>query len=289
MKDIPCDTTEYKISPNPEMAVINCYQCIEKWRLQWLMEDIQDLLEVKGKSKIQITHDRNEAKSIMKELENRLRNEMVTEEKQRTAADQFFQGIGRGCYWGTKPQYDINSVDARLYGCACCGVKDYHDITLFDKSQNFQLLQLNELNLLKLTKEDVVTYHDQLRVELQLPVNEEGTLDTFYPWKLRSIYEHHNEEHDETEYFHLHPELIVPANKSLGTSPFAILCSECANSIKNGEVPINSVAGGVDFGYSSRFHLETLSVRELHIIAFVRYYYNIIKIKSNTRHVKEHQ
>ncbi len=84
-KDIPCDTTEYEISPNPETAVMNWYQCVENWRLQWLMEDIQDLLEVKGKSKVQIAHDRNEAKEIAKELKNLLENEKVTEEKQRNA------------------------------------------------------------------------------------------------------------------------------------------------------------------------------------------------------------
>jgi len=39
---IRCDTTKYILAPTPETGVMNWYQCVEKWHLEWLMEDIQD-------------------------------------------------------------------------------------------------------------------------------------------------------------------------------------------------------------------------------------------------------
>ena len=36
---------------------MNFYQCVEKWHLEWLMKDIQDLLESTRKSNLQKEED----------------------------------------------------------------------------------------------------------------------------------------------------------------------------------------------------------------------------------------
>ena len=83
------------------------------------MEDIQDLLQIETKS----NYECEQIKLMTEELKRRIMNERITPEKQEEAGIQFFRALGRGCPWG-KSQYDDNSIDARLLGCACCGMKD---------------------------------------------------------------------------------------------------------------------------------------------------------------------
>ena len=162
--EIPADTTEYEISPSPETAVINWYQCVGNWRLQWLMEDIQDLLNQTEKSSNQIDCDKQKADILIKQLQKRLAQEKVTPQKQKDAADRFFQAIGRGCPWGTKQIYDKNSVDARLYACSCCGIKNYDDTGDNNNRQEFKIVPLSDLDILKLKEEKSMIYQKQLNV-----------------------------------------------------------------------------------------------------------------------------
>ena len=78
VSEIPADTTEYEISPSPETAVINWYQCVGNWRLQWLMEGIQDLLNQTGKSSSQIDCDKQKADILITQLQEPLAQEKVT-------------------------------------------------------------------------------------------------------------------------------------------------------------------------------------------------------------------
>jgi len=55
--EIPCDTTEYELVLSPETGVMNWYQCVGKWHLEWLMEDIQDLLDCNEKTGLQKQED----------------------------------------------------------------------------------------------------------------------------------------------------------------------------------------------------------------------------------------
>ena len=87
----------------------------------------------------------------------------------------------------------------------------------------------------------------------------------------------------------MHPELVLTPTEIYGNEPVAVLCPDCADSIKKKKIPNNAIANGVDFGLGSRIGLTDPSVRELNIIAYVRYYYNIIKIESNSRRLREHQ
>ncbi len=93
VSEIPCDTTEYEIAPTPETGVMNWYQCVGKWHLEWLMEDIQDLLESNGKSNLQKQEDTKKEIVLIEELKQRLQREKVTPEKQNHAVDNFFSKI----------------------------------------------------------------------------------------------------------------------------------------------------------------------------------------------------
>lgn len=55
--EIPCDMTEYKYFPIKETGVMNWYQCVGKYCLEWLVEDIQDLLQCNRKSNLQKEKD----------------------------------------------------------------------------------------------------------------------------------------------------------------------------------------------------------------------------------------
>ena len=89
------------------------------------MEDIQDLLDCNDKTNVQQKEAGMKANFLIQELKQRLGKEKVTPEKQKNAADKFFQAIRRGLPWGTKSYFTHDSVDARLFGCAWCRMKEY--------------------------------------------------------------------------------------------------------------------------------------------------------------------
>ena len=89
--EIPCDTTEYEIAPSPETAVINWYMCTGTWRLQWLMDDIQDLMIESGKSDSQVVSDKQQANNLIKILDKRISKELITPEKRKNIADKFYR------------------------------------------------------------------------------------------------------------------------------------------------------------------------------------------------------
>ena len=183
--DIPCDTTQYELASTPETGIMNWYQCVGKWRLQWPMEDIQDLMDCEGASETKQAQNREDTKVLLNKLKVRINNEKVTPEKQNTAADNFFRAIGRGCPWGKKHQYHDQSIDALLLCCASCGMKDYDDIDEFEIKRNFVFLPLKELGLLKLNPVDYNIRKNQMAQDpLFLPINDDGDLEAFYPWKV---------------------------------------------------------------------------------------------------------
>ncbi len=38
-----------------------------------------------------------------------------------------FQALGQGLTWGTKQFHSDESIDAKLLGCACCGIREYEN------------------------------------------------------------------------------------------------------------------------------------------------------------------
>ena len=70
---------------------MNWYQCFGKWRLEWLMEDKQDLLESNGKPNLQKEQDTQKANISIGGTETKIQIEKVTPEKQKLAVDSFFK------------------------------------------------------------------------------------------------------------------------------------------------------------------------------------------------------
>ncbi len=60
--------------------------------------------------------------------------------------------------------------------------------------------------MLKLEGEEVSDYEDKLKVKVWLPINKEGKMTLFHPWKCTSIYV--LGENEEKCYYFLHPELV---------------------------------------------------------------------------------
>ena len=149
------------------------------------MEDIQDLMDIEQKSDAENT----QVVDKIKDLKQRILNEKITPIKQKNAADKFFRALGRGCEWGTKPSYHNCSIDARLLGCASCGMKDYDNIDESEIKREYTFLPLNKLDLLKLTNKDANAHKKQINMKpLYLPIDDEGHLKAFVPWKVKSVY-----------------------------------------------------------------------------------------------------
>ena len=75
---------------------MNWYQCVGKWRLERLMEDIQDLLEFNGKSNLQKEEDTKTANILIEELKQRLQRETVPPEKQHIISSSIKSRITMG-------------------------------------------------------------------------------------------------------------------------------------------------------------------------------------------------
>ena len=232
-------------------------------------------------------------KELTNSLVDRLLLEKITPTKQKQAAKQFYHALGKGCSWGIVSEYDPNrSIDACLLACACCGMREFDGID--NPERTFESISINMLSKLHLDKDQEAQYKHRLKIKLELPIDEEGHTRIFYPWKIQSVYspvtdENDDTVHDDDYYFHLHPELVhkrIDDDQRVYTE--ATICNECQASLDQDEKPRNSIASGVDFGSSARIGLEKLSSREQQIISYVRHYYNIIKIESNTRTLKEH-
>ena len=110
----------------------------------------------------------------------------VTHGKQ--TVDNFFQALGRWLPWGTKQYFTNDSIDARLFGCAYCGMKEYDNSDDFTKMKIYQFIPLESLKLLKLSNEDSHEYQKNLKVKLILPINENGCCNIFIPWKAKSVF-----------------------------------------------------------------------------------------------------
>ena len=88
----------------------------------------------------------------------------------------------------------------------------------------------------------------------------------------------------------LHPELVREHQDNKGRYIYSdtIVCNECMSSIEEKKKPERSIANGINFGSHYRVNLEQPSLREMQIIAKVRHYYNIIKLKSSSRYLQQH-
>jgi hypothetical protein len=78
--------------------------------------------------------------------------------------------MGQGLPWGTKQYLTSDSVDARLFGCACCGMKEYDSSDNLAKKKKYRIVPVELLNSLKLSNKDFYEYEENLKVKLMLPI-----------------------------------------------------------------------------------------------------------------------
>ena len=103
---------------------------------------------------------------------------------------------------------------------------------------------VNRLDILILTKEDSQDYKENLKIELLLPVNDEGHCKKFVPWKTKSVFTLNDpSKSNEKCHYHLHPKLILNSTDE----PVAVICTNCAESITHNKIPKNSIASREDF------------------------------------------
>ena len=116
------------------------------------MNEITELL-----SEMTTATEHNIIDDARSRLIERIEMEKVTPMKQRNATERFFRAIGRGYYWADNEEhqkYTENSVDALLYGCACCGMKDYNGLEDSDTDKQFKRMGLSELSVLALNEQE---------------------------------------------------------------------------------------------------------------------------------------
>jgi hypothetical protein len=163
----------------------------------------------------------------------------------------------RRCISNYKAAMDHDSI--MIYYCGCCGA-----MIIRDKSQDSTTQQtevsLSKLNCLQL-----------LPIEYDLWIGREDRIK-----RLFSVYVN-NELLNEA--YHLIPDLVFRNMKD--DSLYVHACPDCQKSIiPKGDVPLRSVAKGVDFGCLYKSGLPELSLVEKCLVAQVRIYADIVKLRA---------
>ena len=114
-------------------------------------------------------------------------HQRMTPEKQHELGAKFLEAQGRGVSWG-KEKFNDKSIDAPLCTCASCGSRDFDCY-----ERQYQYVDLNELDILKLDNEKRGEHVDRIKVDdqnpLKLPVDKDGNTEEFKTSKAYSIFE----------------------------------------------------------------------------------------------------
>ena len=188
--------------------------------------------------------------------------------------------------------------------CACCGLRKIDS----DMKLKYRLVKLEDLNILKLSKEETEEHRARIsdpNYNPTPPCNDSGGTKLFELWKLYGVYP---QVAGAEEYHHLHPEFVETISRDAeedkeedegndrndddndGDSSYtaAMICDQCHDSIERGKLPAYSLANEIDHGVAQRIGLEPLSVIELHILFLVQTYIQIVKIETNTGRQRNH-
>ena len=120
------------------------------------------------------------------------------------------------------------------------------------------------------------------RVEnVTIPIDSNGTFAIVNVWDVRSRF--YSTLHDKTYYFH---EELVTQNVTTTSDGLSEVRSEevhlCEDCYKSNDKPELSIANGIDFGNYERIpHLQKLNLHERAILALVRRYNQVVKIRRN--------
>ena len=231
-----------------------------------------------------------EHKQCIKELKEEIEDEILTKEEMCKLMDEFCVAQGRATPDQTSPvtlgdKLDglPNSVDAHHLVCGSCGVKSVHG----QQHRKCTVVSLRALPpVMELTKPQIREFqYMKSNKPLMLPINKEGDLAPFYPYKVRSVYESTLLQ----KTFHLHPEYVHITRDSITNEEceMTVLCHNCSlwfqaeQKLNSGNPPTNSIAAGVDFGSWKRVGLCEPSTAEMIVIARIRHFHNVVKIQSN--------
>lgn len=164
------------------------------------------------------------------------------------------------------------TTGCKIYACTLCGIKlpeqnawNYTKQELYSLPQGFSL---NEV--------ETAQYNHAMEVEIVLPTNENNGTGTYQLHHLRSIYRSIREE---GKLYKIHPELVIVEENC---QEYVMICPLCVKDMKSHELPVMSVAAGVDFGDYRRIDLVLPNMLELMIISRMRMFHSIVKIQPNS-------
>ena len=156
-----------------------------------------------------------------------------------------------------------------LLSCGVCGMREF-DVN----ADRYVKMKIDELDCLMVT--DPVE-KDGLMAELSspplyLPINDPGRLQAVWPVMAKNFFRRGST----GEFYMLFPELIEDA---ACTSPWTWVCIACAQYIRCNEKPPPYSLKYVDFGNPHRLGLLPLTAMERAIIARVRHYQAVVKVR----------
>ena len=215
-------------------------------------------------------------KESLEHLREEIRNELLEPDELEDLIRKFYEAQGRGGYPGGINEFESsssarpNSRDAFLTSCGTCGIRKIER----NRCQ-YKEVSLQKLHMYRLTDEELIRCREEQQADpLILPINEDGDLEEFHLWKLRSLFV--DEEDGGATYF-VHPELVHMRETQ---EKATFLCDKCISSFNNEEVGRYSIASGIDFGNFFRLPLTRPNQMERAIISTVRHYYTIMKIQA---------
>ena len=156
-----------------------------------------------------------------------------------------------------------------IYACACCGEKR---ITCEDSEEDCQYITVPltspMIQMLRLSYEQEAWYQS---------LGEYGRAVSAWP-QTREL------DNPERGRFWLHPELVESGDQDMPEK--VRLCKFCHSKLKGQgnsrcpELPEHSIANGVDFENPDRLNLPELTLVEMYLIAPIRLYGSVIKLKA---------
>ena len=239
-------------------------QCPQQAILLWYLNAGLDVSEW-----ISRLPDKHAERKLEKEIKSHLLKE--TEMEQITKEFHVSQGLANASpiVKGFSP-----SVVSHLVSCGSCGIR------IPEKgNMSYSEVSIEQIvSLLELKDERLEEYNRLVASSpISIPIDGDFNLKSINVQDIMSVYKSPHS----GKLFNLHPELvhIHPEN---GES--TMMCKPCYESfVKKKIIPKNSIAGGIDHGDTDRIGLTDLNVIERMLIAQVRVYQSIIKIRKKVQ------
>lgn len=172
-------------------------------------------------------------------------------------------------------------TDFEMQSCACCGLRQIERPESPEVVYRSMPLSHPNMAPLKYTAKQKKNFDDfslSPQSTVQIPVDNDWTLRTINLADARSVYKQASQQ--DTLYWHLHPELV---ETHADGSNHVQLCPSCHNCLQSKQIPPNSIASGVDFGYYERLGLTLPNLHEQLMLSRGRLYFVMVKVSSNAK------